>query len=107
MFLLNLDLTYFKMFTCFQKFRLIDTAGIRRRAAVASSGSMTETLSVNRAFRAIRRSDVVALVIEAVACITEQVLWPCIFLGCKLHNAVRTYLGFSAIFYAYGGFNRL
>ncbi|XP_018830944.1 GTPase Der isoform X1 [Juglans regia] len=55
-----------------QKFRLIDTAGIRRRAAVASSGSMTETLSVNRAFRAVRRSDVVALVIEAVACITEQ-----------------------------------
>lgn len=57
----------------FQKFRLIDTAGIRRRAAVASSGSVTEALSVNRAFRAIRRSDVVALVIEALACITEQV----------------------------------
>ncbi|BBH02219.1 GTP-binding family protein, partial [Prunus dulcis] len=56
-----------------QKFRLIDTAGIRRRAVVASSGSMTEALSVNRAFRAIRRSDVVALVIEALACITEQV----------------------------------
>lgn len=56
-----------------QKFRLIDTAGIRRRAAVASSGSVTEALSVNRAFRAIRRSDVVALVIEAMACITEQV----------------------------------
>uniref|UniRef100_A0A2N9IRL9 GTPase Der n=1 Tax=Fagus sylvatica TaxID=28930 RepID=A0A2N9IRL9_FAGSY len=55
-----------------QKFRLIDTAGIRRRAAVASTGSMTESLSVNRAFRAIRRSDVVALVIEALACITEQ-----------------------------------
>ncbi|KAL2535799.1 GTP-binding family protein [Forsythia ovata] len=55
-----------------QKFRLIDTAGIRRRAAVASSGSTTEALSVNRAFRAIRRSDVVALVIEAMACITEQ-----------------------------------
>ncbi|XP_015571101.1 GTPase Der isoform X1 [Ricinus communis] len=55
-----------------QKFRLIDTAGIRRRAAVASSGSLTEALSVNRAFRAIRRSDVVALVIEAMACITEQ-----------------------------------
>ncbi|XP_038901228.1 GTPase Der [Benincasa hispida] len=55
-----------------QKFRLIDTAGIRKRAAVASSGSMTESLSVNRAFRAIRRSDVVALVIEALACITEQ-----------------------------------
>ncbi|XP_059625045.1 uncharacterized protein LOC132268241 isoform X2 [Cornus florida] len=55
-----------------QKFRLIDTAGIRRKAAIASSGSTTEALSVNRAFRAIRRSDVVALVIEAMACITEQ-----------------------------------
>ncbi|KAI3688205.1 hypothetical protein L1987_81915 [Smallanthus sonchifolius] len=55
-----------------QKFRLIDTAGIRKRAAVASSGSTTEALSVNRAFRAVRRSDVVALVIEALACITEQ-----------------------------------
>ncbi|KAI4304824.1 hypothetical protein MLD38_040289 [Melastoma candidum] len=55
-----------------QKFKLIDTAGIRRRAAVASSGSATEALSVNRAFRAIRRSDVVALVIEAMACVTEQ-----------------------------------
>ncbi|KAG7035859.1 der [Cucurbita argyrosperma subsp. argyrosperma] len=55
-----------------QKFRLIDTAGIRKRATVASSGSLTESLSVNRAFRAIRRSDVVALVIEAMACITEQ-----------------------------------
>ncbi|KAL2940945.1 GTPase Der [Bienertia sinuspersici] len=55
-----------------QKFRLIDTAGIRRKAAVASSGSTTEALSVNRAIRAIRRCDVVALVIEAMACITEQ-----------------------------------
>uniref|UniRef100_A0A0A8Y7X0 GTPase Der n=1 Tax=Arundo donax TaxID=35708 RepID=A0A0A8Y7X0_ARUDO len=55
-----------------QKYKLIDTAGIRRRAAVASAGSTTETLSVKRAFRAIRRSDVVALVIEAMACITEQ-----------------------------------
>ncbi|CAN0902953.1 GTPase Der [Linum grandiflorum] len=57
-----------------QKFRLIDTAGIRKRTAVASAGSSTEALSVNHAFRAIRRSDVVALVIEALACITEQVL---------------------------------
>lgn len=63
-----------KLWSFLQKFRLIDTAGIRRRAAVASSGSMTESLSVNRAFRAIRRSDVVALVIEALACITEQVV---------------------------------
>lgn len=59
--------------TVSQKFRLIDTAGIRRRAAVASAGSLTEALSVNRAFRAIRRSDVVALVIEAMVCISEQV----------------------------------
>ncbi|PIA53562.1 hypothetical protein AQUCO_00900267v1 [Aquilegia coerulea] len=55
-----------------QKFKLIDTAGIRRRAAVASSGSTTEGLSVNRALRAIRRSDIVALVIEALSCVTEQ-----------------------------------
>lgn len=40
---------------------------------MASSGSITEALSVNQAFRAIRRSDVVALVIEAMSCITEQV----------------------------------
>lgn len=40
---------------------------------MASSGSTTEALSVNRAFRAICRSDIVALVIEAMACITEQV----------------------------------
>ena len=56
-----------------QVYRLIDTAGIRRRAAVAASGSKTEELSVNRAFRAIRRADVVALVIDAMACVTEQV----------------------------------
>ncbi|XP_058073613.1 uncharacterized protein LOC131222521 isoform X2 [Magnolia sinica] len=55
-----------------EKYRLIDTAGIRRRAAVASAGSTTEALSVNRAFRAVRRADIVALVIEALACITEQ-----------------------------------
>uniref|UniRef100_A0ACD5W8H3 Uncharacterized protein n=2 Tax=Avena sativa TaxID=4498 RepID=A0ACD5W8H3_AVESA len=55
-----------------QKYKLIDTAGIRRRAAVASAGSTTESLSVKRAFSAIRRSDVVALVVEAMACVTEQ-----------------------------------
>ncbi|KAL9669673.1 hypothetical protein QQ045_007220 [Rhodiola kirilowii] len=32
-----------------QKFRLIDTAGVRRRAVVASAGSITEALSMNRA----------------------------------------------------------
>ncbi|KAK7309358.1 hypothetical protein RJT34_06014 [Clitoria ternatea] len=55
-----------------QKFHLIDTVGIRKRAAIAFAGSTTEALSVNRAFHAIRHSDVVALVIEALACITEQ-----------------------------------
>lgn len=55
-----------------EKYKLIDTAGIRRRTAVISAGSTTESLSVKRAFRAIRRSDVVALVIEAMACATEQ-----------------------------------
>ncbi|KAK7262525.1 hypothetical protein RJT34_30099 [Clitoria ternatea] len=54
------------------QFHLIDAAGIRKRAAIASAGSTTEALSVNQAFRAIRRPDVVALVIEAMACITEQ-----------------------------------
>ncbi|KAJ7526525.1 hypothetical protein O6H91_16G010200 [Diphasiastrum complanatum] len=54
-------------------FQLIDTAGIRRRAAVAAAGSKTESLSVNRALQAIRRSDVVALVIDAMDCVTEQV----------------------------------
>lgn len=38
---------------------------------------------MNRAFRAIRRSDVVALVIEAMACITEQVRDRC-FLLCAI-----------------------
>lgn len=69
-----------------QKFRLIDTAGIRRRAVVASSGSLTEALSVNRAFRAIRRSDVVAHVIEAMACVTEQVHYILIFLWFNFSN---------------------
>ncbi|CAM6129982.1 unnamed protein product [Calypogeia fissa] len=55
-----------------QMYRLIDTAGIRRRTAVASAGSRSEYLSINRAFRAIRRCDVVALVIDAMQCVTEQ-----------------------------------
>ncbi|XP_002985833.2 uncharacterized protein LOC9640737 isoform X1 [Selaginella moellendorffii] len=53
-------------------FRLIDTAGIRKRAAIASGGSKTESLCVQSALRAIRRADVVALVIEAMTCATEQ-----------------------------------
>lgn len=82
-----------------QKFCLIDTAGIRKRAAVASSGNTIEALSVNRAFRAIRRADVVALVIEAMACITEQVYCSQILLityVCLFSlNFVSNFLGFQ------------
>ncbi|KAH1226135.1 GTPase Der [Glycine max] len=54
-----------------QKFQLIDTAGIKKITTIASAGITTEALSVNRAFRAICRFDVVVLVIEAMACITK------------------------------------
>mmetsp|Transcript_16392 Transcript_16392/g.49130 ORF Transcript_16392/g.49130 Transcript_16392/m.49130 type:complete len:660 (-) Transcript_16392:1075-3054(-) len=55
-----------------RKFKLIDTAGIRKRVAIKSSPDGAEGLSVDRAFRAIRRCDVVALVIDAVDGITQQ-----------------------------------
>lgn len=77
-----------------QKYKLIDTAGIRRRAAVASAGSLTETLSVKRAFSAIRRSDVVALVIEAMACVSEQV-----FIS-TIHSHVHTNISSRYIVYS-------
>ncbi|CAL9115858.1 unnamed protein product [Musa textilis] len=56
-----------------------------KRAAVASAGSTTEALSVNRALGAICRSDVVALVVEAMACITEQVFLFFFFLSLLLN----------------------
>lgn len=50
-------------------FRLVDTAGIRRRAAVSSSPTDgAEGLAVGRALSAMRRADVVALVVDAAAC---------------------------------------
>lgn len=55
-----------------ERFKLIDTAGIRKKAAVASSRDRKEELSVNRAIRAIRRADVVALVLDALQGPTEQ-----------------------------------
>mmetsp|Transcript_7559 Transcript_7559/g.46495 ORF Transcript_7559/g.46495 Transcript_7559/m.46495 type:complete len:513 (-) Transcript_7559:1105-2643(-) len=55
-----------------ERFKLIDTAGIRKKAAVASSKDRKEELSVNRAIRAIRRADVVALVLDALQGPTEQ-----------------------------------
>ncbi|NJO21507.1 MAG: ribosome biogenesis GTPase Der [Spirulinaceae cyanobacterium RM2_2_10] len=50
-------------------YRLIDTAGIRRKKQVDYG---VEFFSINRAFKAIRRCDVVLLVIDAVDGITEQ-----------------------------------
>ncbi|KAK9803201.1 hypothetical protein WJX73_002761 [Symbiochloris irregularis] len=54
------------------KFRLLDTAGIRRKGAVASSPDGAEALSVQRAIRAVRRCEVVALVLDGVRCIEDR-----------------------------------
>ena len=50
-------------------YRLIDTAGIRRKKNVKYG---PEFFGVNRAFKSIRRSDVVLLVIDASDGVTEQ-----------------------------------
>ncbi|OLP19666.1 ribosome biogenesis GTPase Der [Leptolyngbya sp. 'hensonii'] len=50
-------------------YRLIDTAGIRKKKMVEYG---PEFLGINRAFKAIRRSDVVLLVIDALDGVTEQ-----------------------------------
>ncbi len=50
-------------------YRLIDTAGIRRKKNVNYG---TEFFGINRAFKAIRRSDVVILVIDALDSVTDQ-----------------------------------
>ncbi|MBW4648104.1 MAG: ribosome biogenesis GTPase Der [Kastovskya adunca ATA6-11-RM4] len=50
-------------------YRLIDTAGIRRKKNVEYG---PEFFGINRAFKAIRRSNVVLLVIDAVDGVTEQ-----------------------------------
>ncbi|MBD2774705.1 ribosome biogenesis GTPase Der [Iningainema tapete] len=52
-----------------QSYRLIDTAGIRKKKNVEYG---PEFFSINRAFKAIRRADVVLMVIDAVDGITEQ-----------------------------------
>jgi GTP-binding protein len=52
-----------------QTYRLIDTAGIRRKKNVDYG---TEFFSINRAFKAIRRADVVLLVIDALDGVTDQ-----------------------------------
>ncbi|MFM6308502.1 MAG: ribosome biogenesis GTPase Der, partial [Dolichospermum sp.] len=52
-----------------QSYRLIDTAGIRKKKHIEYG---TEFFSINRAFKAIRRADVVLLVIDAIDGVTEQ-----------------------------------
>lgn len=52
-----------------QEYRLIDTAGIRRRTNVEQG---TEYYMVNRAFKAIRRSDVVLLLVDVNEGAAEQ-----------------------------------
>ncbi|MBD0266975.1 ribosome biogenesis GTPase Der [Pseudanabaena sp. FACHB-2040] len=52
-----------------QLYRLIDTAGIRKKKSVDYG---PEFFSINRSFKAIRRSDVVLLVIDAIDGVTEQ-----------------------------------
>ena len=54
-----------------RKFRIVDTAGIRRPGRVAQSGQV-ESVSVLLARRAIGRADVVVLVIDASRGIAEQ-----------------------------------
>ena len=55
-----------------QDYKLIDTAGVRRRASVANTKDGAEPLSVERAFRAVRRTEVAVLVIDATEGITQQ-----------------------------------
>ncbi|BAY76000.1 small GTP-binding protein [Nostoc linckia NIES-25] len=52
-----------------QTYRLIDTAGIRKKKQIEYG---TEFFSINRAFKAIRRADVVLLVLDALDGVTEQ-----------------------------------
>ncbi|MGI9952866.1 ribosome biogenesis GTPase Der [Moorellaceae bacterium AZ2] len=59
--------TYFEL--AGREYILIDTAGIRRRSRIVES---TELYSVQRAFRAIDRADVVLLVLDATEGVTAQ-----------------------------------
>ena len=54
-----------------QKFRIVDTAGIRRPGRVAKSGQI-ESVSVLLARRAIEAADIVVLVVDANAGATDQ-----------------------------------
>jgi GTP-binding protein len=52
-----------------KRYRLIDTAGIRKKKSVDYG---PEFFGINRAFKAIRRADVVLLIIDALDGVTEQ-----------------------------------
>ncbi|MBF2073530.1 MAG: ribosome biogenesis GTPase Der [Synechococcales cyanobacterium C42_A2020_086] len=52
-----------------QRYRLIDTAGIRKKKQVDYG---PEFFGINRSFKAIRRADVVLLVLDAIDGVTEQ-----------------------------------
>ncbi|MEM6445781.1 MAG: ribosome biogenesis GTPase Der [Cyanobacteria bacterium P01_D01_bin.123] len=52
-----------------RRYRLIDTAGIRKKSRVEFG---VEYFSINRAFKAIRRSDVALLVVDAIDGVGEQ-----------------------------------
>ena len=52
-----------------QRYRLVDTAGIRRKKQVQYG---PEFFGINRSFKAIRRADVVLLVIDAMDGVTDQ-----------------------------------
>ena len=54
------------------KYTLIDTAGIRRRTSVAAGKDRPEELSVGRALQAMRRADIVVLVVDAEEGPTQQ-----------------------------------
>jgi len=51
---------------------LVDTAGLRRRTAVAASKDGAEALSVKRALNAVRRCDVAVLVLDGTQKVTVQ-----------------------------------
>jgi len=55
-----------------QRLTLIDTAGIRKRTKVADSKDGAEQLSVDRALRAMRRAEIVVIVIDGSEGITQQ-----------------------------------
>jgi len=55
-----------------KRYTLIDTAGIRRRTSVKAGGDVPESLAVGRALQAMRRADIVVLVIDAKEGVAQQ-----------------------------------